>query len=160
MSVKPIPDGHHTVTPYLVLREAAKAIDFYQRAFGAEELFRAPMPNGKIMHARIRIGDSMIMISDEFPNSGCGPTSPQALNGTTTILHLFVPDVDAVMAQAEKAGATIKMPAADQFWGDRYGQLQDPFGHYWSVATHKEDLTPEQVAKRGQEFMSKMAKKN
>jgi len=142
-TVKPIPDNMHTLTPHLVCEGAAAAIDFYVKAFNAVELARLPGPDGKIMHASVRIGDSTLMLADAFP--GCGSAGPKALQGSPVYLHLYVEDVDATMAQAQAAGAAITMPAADMFWGDRYGQLTDPSGHLWSVATHKQDLTPEQI---------------
>ena len=142
-TVKPIPDDMHTLTPHLICKEAAQAIDFYVRAFGAKELARLPGPDGRVMHASVRIGDSTLMLADAFPE--CGAADPKALQGSPVYLHLYVEDVDATMAQAQAAGATITMPAADMFWGDRYGQLADPQGHLWSVATHKQDLTPEQI---------------
>jgi PhnB protein len=148
---KPVPDGHHTVTPYLAIRDAAKAIEFYKNAFGAEELFRMPGPDGKIMHAEILIGDSPVMISEEFPEYGT--KSPQALGGTAVNIFLYVENVDKVFDQAVKAGATVTMPVADQFWGDRYGKLADPFGHEWSVATHVEDVAPDEMAKRAAKAM-------
>ncbi|MBO9353524.1 VOC family protein [Bordetella petrii] len=142
-TVKPIPDDMHTLTPHLICQGAAQAIDFYVRAFGAKELARLPGPDGRVMHASVRIGDSTLMLADAFPE--CGAADPKALQGSPVYLHLYVEDVDATMAQAQAAGATITMPAADMFWGDRYGQLTDPQGHRWSVATHKQDLTPEQI---------------
>ncbi len=153
--VKPIPEGYHTVTPYLVVRDAARALDFYKRAFGAVERFRMPGPGGKITHAEIQIGDSMIMLADEFPEMGC--RSPQAFNGTPVSIFLYVEDVDATFKQAVTAGATSQMPVQDMFWGDRYGKLADPFGHVWSVATHKEDLTEEEISKRAAAAFSKPA---
>jgi len=146
MAVKPIPDGYHTVTPYLVCRGAAKAIEFYTKAFGAKEMFRMPMPDGSIAHAEVQIGDSMLMISDENPDMGA--VSPQSLNGTPVNIFLYVKDVDAAFQQAVKAGATAVMPPTDMFWGDRYSKLSDPFGHSWSIATHKEDVAPEEMGKR------------
>jgi PhnB protein len=143
-TVKPIPDGMHSVTPHLVCAGAADAIAFYAKAFGAKELTRLPGPDGKLMHAAIRIGDSVIMLVDEAPNWGA--LGPKALNGSPVTIHLYVEDVDAFVAHAVAAGAALKMPVADMFWGDRYGTLEDPFGHRWSVATHKLDLTPEQIA--------------
>lgn len=140
---KPIPDGFHTVTPYLVCDGAAKAITFYKKAFGATELMRVPTPDGKLMHASIQIGDSIIMLNDEFPEMGA--LSPKARKGTSVTLHIFVEDVDSAFAQAVKAGATIKMPVQDMFWGDRYGQVEDPFGHNWSLATHQRDLTGKEI---------------
>jgi uncharacterized glyoxalase superfamily protein PhnB len=155
MSVKPIPDGYHTVTPHLVLRDAAKAIDFYKKAFGAEELFRMPGPDGKIMHAEIKIGDSIVYLCDELPRMK-GWVSPAQLKGTTVCLHIYTEDVDAAFDKAVAAGATVTMPIMDAFWGDRYGKLSDPFGHEWSIATHKHDYTPEQIAKNAQEFFANM----
>lgn len=151
-SVKPIPDDMHTLTPHLMCDNAAQAIDFYVRAFNAVEMARLPGPNGKIMHASVRIGDSTLMLADAFAE--CGSASPKGLQDSPVYLHLYVEDVDATMAQAAAAGATITMPAADMFWGDRYGQLTDPGGHRWSVATHKQDLTPEQIQQAMQEAFS------
>lgn len=152
MPVKPIPEGFSTVTPHLIIKGARKAIDFYKKAFGAEELFSMPGPGGAVMHAEIKIGNSMIMIADEFPDWGC--LSPASLNGSPVTVHLYVPDCDAVFKKATQAGAEAVMPPTDMFWGDRYGKLKDPFGHSWSVATHKEDLTPEECAKRAAEAMA------
>jgi len=146
MAVKPRPEGYHTATPYLTIRDAARAIDFYRQAFGATELMRMPGPGGKIMHAEIRIGDSIVMISDE--NLEMGAPSPESLGGTPGSIFLYVDDVDAVVARATQAGAKVKMPATDMFWGDRFGSVVDPFGHAWGVATHKEDLGPEEIVRR------------
>ncbi len=143
---KPIPEGFHTVTPHLIIKGAAKALDFYKRAFGAEEVFNMPGPGGMVMHAEIRIGDSHVMLNDEFPDYG--KFGPKPGGGSPVQIHLYVNDVDALVDRAVKAGAKLTMPVADMFWGDRYGQLEDPFGHIWSVATHKEDLTPEEIAER------------
>lgn len=140
---QPIPEGFHTLTPHLVCAGASDAIAFYRRAFGAEEVMRIPGPGGMLMHAQVRIGNSMVMLGEEAPQWGA--LGPLALKGTPVTLHLYVPDVDAAMARAVAAGATVTMPAADMFWGDRYGQVQDPFGHRWSLATHLQDLTPEQI---------------
>jgi PhnB protein len=145
-AVSYIPDGYHTVTPHLAVRNAAKAIEFYAKAFGAEELFRMPGPGGVIMHAEVRIGDSTVMLGEEDP--GRGATSPQTIGGSPVGLLIYVKDVDASFARAEKAGCTVQMPPTDMFWGDRYGKLVDPFGHHWSLATHKEDVSPEDMAKR------------
>ena len=145
-AVKPVPEGFHTATPYLVVRGADRAIDFYKRAFGAIERFRMPGPGGKIMHAEIQIGDSVLMLCDEFPEMG--GNSPQALNGTPVSIFLYVENVDASFQRAVAAGATAQMPVQDMFWGDRYGKLADPYGHVWSLATHKEDLTEEEVGRR------------
>ena len=141
--VKPIPDGMHTVTPHLVCAGAADAIAFYQKAFNAIELSRLPGPGGKLMHAMIKIGDSSLMLTDEM--SDCGSLGPNALKGTPVTLHIYVNDVDAFVARAVAAGATLTMPVQDMFWGDRYGLLVDPFGHQWSVATHLRDLSPAEI---------------
>lgn len=143
-SVKPIPEGMRTLTPHLICAGAAAAIDFYQRAFNASEQFRLPMPDGRLAHACLAIGDSTLMLVDEMPEHGA--LGPKVLKGTSVCLHLYVPDTDAAIAKAVAAGATVTMPAADMFWGDRYGQVEDPFGHRWSLATHQRDLTPEQIA--------------
>lgn len=156
-AVKPIPEGYHTLTPYLVVRDAARAIEFYKRAFGAKEKGRMASPDGKIMHAELRIGDSIVMLSDEFPGTKC--QSPQALGGASGGLFIYVEDVDAAFRRAVDAGATVDMPVADMFWGDRYGKLIDPFGHQWSLATHKQDLTAEEVRKAGEAAMAEMAKR-
>jgi PhnB protein len=149
-AVKPIPDGMHTLTPHLVCAGAANAIDFYKKAFNAVEQARLPGPDGKLMHAAVRIGDSTLMIVDENPRYGM--LGPKTLKGSPVTIHLYVNDVDATVAQAVSAGAKITTPVADMFWGDRYGQLEDPFGHRWSVATHKRDLSPEEM----REGMAKM----
>lgn len=141
--VKPIPEGIHTVTPHLICAGAADAIDFYKKAFGATELSRLPGENGKLMHAAIRIGDSTVMLVDENPAWNC--LGPRALKGSSVYIHLYVEDVDAFTSRAVAAGATVKLPVQDMFWGDRYGQLEDPFGHMWSVATHVRDMTPAQM---------------
>jgi len=147
-----LPDGYRTVTPYLIIRDAAKAIEFYKKAFGATESSRMPMPDGKIAHAEIKIGDSMIMISDE--NLAWGTKSPQTLNGSPVGIFLYVPDVDATCKQAIASGATEVMPVSDQFWGDRYGKVLDPFGHQWNIATHVEDLTSEEIGERAAKAMA------
>ena len=149
-----IPKDMHSITPHLVCAGAAKAIEFYKKAFGAVEEARLPGPDGKIMHASVRIGDSQLMLMDENP--GMGACGPKALKGSPVTIHLYVEDADAVVAQAAKAGAKVTMPVAEMFWGDRYGTLEDPFGHSWSVATHVRDLTPEQI----QEGMKKMMKEH
>jgi PhnB protein len=141
-AVKHVPEGLHTITAHLICEGAADAIDFYKKAFDAVELIRMPGPNGKVMHAQLRIGDSIIMLADSFPEGGRGP---KALNGSPVYLHMYVPDVDTTFAQAVAAGAISKMPVTDMFWGDRYGQLADPFGHNWAIATHTRDVTPEQM---------------
>lgn len=154
---KGIPEGMHTATPSLVVRNAAKAIDFYKQAFGAEELFRMNSPDGRVAHAELKIGDSVIFLSDEFPEMGTGCASPQALGGTTGGLNLYVEDVDRAFDRAVKAGATSVMPVADMFWGDRFGSINDPFGHRWSIATRKEILTKQEVEERARDFYAKMA---
>jgi PhnB protein len=153
MAVKPIPDGYHTVTPYLIISGAAKAIEFYKKAFGAEELFRMGAPDGRIGHAEIKIGDSPIMLADEFPEMG--HKGPNSLGGTTVSILLYVKDVDTLAAQAVAAGATVMRPVQDQFYGDRSGTFTDPFGHVWTIATHKEDLSPEEIGRRAAEAMKK-----
>lgn len=150
-AVKPIPEGMHSLTPHLVCAGAAGAIEFYKKAFGAVEVARLPGPAGKLMHANVRIGDSALMLVDESPE--CGMLGPKALKGSPVVVHLYVDDVDATVARAVAAGAKITMPVADMFWGDRYGQLEDPFGHRWSVATHTRDLSPEEI----RQGMAKMA---
>lgn len=149
-AVKPIPDGIHSLTPHLVCAGAADAIEFYKKAFNAVEEMRLPGPEGKLVHASVRIGDSMLMLMDEFPDMG--GLGPKTLKGSPVTIHLQVEDVDAVVRQAVAAGARITMPLADMFWGDRYAQLEDPFGHHWSVATHIQDLSPEEI----QQAMAKM----
>jgi PhnB protein len=144
--VRPIPDGYHTVTPYLIVRGGVAAIEFYKKAFGAKELFRIDGPDGKIGHAEIRIGDSVVMLADE--HSEMGAKSPQTLSGSPVSILLYVEDVDAVVRQAVAAGAKIKQPVEDKFYGDRMGGLEDPFGHAWFVATHTEDVSPEEMKKR------------
>jgi uncharacterized glyoxalase superfamily protein PhnB len=142
--VKPIPDVMTAVTPHLVCARAGEAIDFYKKAFGAVEEARLPGPGGKIMHALIRIGGAPIMLVDEAPEWGM--LGPQALKGSPVTIHLYTDDVDAFVARAVKAGAKVKMPVADMFWGDRYGTLEDPFGHQWSVATHTREVSPAEMA--------------
>lgn len=142
-NVKPIPEGMHTVTPHLICARASEAIEFYKRAFGAEELSRLASDDGRIMHAALRIGDSVVMLTEEFPE--WNSLGPLALKGTAVTIHLYVEDVDGFCDRAVKAGASVKMPVNDMFWGDRYGALEDPFGHRWSVATHMRDLTPEEI---------------
>jgi PhnB protein len=144
--VKPIPDGYHSVTPYLCIKGAAAAIEFYKKAFGAKELLRMPAPGDKIGHAEIQIGDSHVMLADEFPEMGF--RSPQSVGGSPVMMHLYVEDVDATANKAVAAGAKVTKPVADQFYGDRSGQIQDPFGHNWYVSTHKEDVSPEEIRER------------
>jgi PhnB protein len=143
---KPIPEGYHSVTPYLIIKGATQAIDFYKKAFGATELFRMPAPEGKIGHAEIKIGDSPIMLADEFPEMG--HKSPQTLGGSPISIMIYVTDVDTVFNQAIAAGGKEQRPVKDQFYGDRSGTLEDPFGHVWHVATHKEDVSPEEMERR------------
>ena len=143
MKVKPIPEGMHSVTPHLVCAGAAEAIEFYKQAFGAVEGGRLPGPDGKLMHAMIRIGDSAVMLVDEMPQ--CGALGPKSLKGSPVTLHLYVEDVDAVVKRAVSLGAKVTMPVDDMFWGDRYGKLEDPFGHHWSIGTHKRDVTSEEM---------------
>jgi PhnB protein len=140
---QPIPEGMRTVTPHLICAGAADAIEFYKKAFGAVETARLPGPQGKIMHAMLRIGDSAVMLVDEMPEWGA--LGPKALKGSPVTIHLYVDDVDAFAARAVKAGAKITMPVEDMFWGDRYGKLEDPFGHHWSVATHVRDASVEEM---------------
>lgn len=151
MSAKSTPEGMHSVTPHLVCAGAAQAIDFYKQAFGATELARLPGPQGKIMHAAVRIGDSTVMLADEMPE--WGSLGPKSLKGSPVTIHLYVPDADAFVARAAKAGAKVTMPVAEQFWGDRYGRIEDPFGHHWSVATHVRDVSGEEM----KQAMQKMA---
>jgi PhnB protein len=154
-SVKPIPDGYHTATPYLYIKGAADAIEFYKKAFGAVELFRMDGPGGTIGHAEIKIGDSPIMLADEFPDMGA--VSPTTLGGAGVSILLYVEDVDAMAAQAVAAGAKVLQPVENKFYGDRMGSLQDPFGHQWHLGTHIEDVSPEEMGRRHEEFMKQMA---
>lgn len=144
--VKPIPDGYHTLTPYLTVRNGGAALDFYKRAFGADEIFRIAGPDGRIGHAEIRIGDSAIMLSDEFPEMGSH--SPASIGGSPVMLHLYVEDVDALVERAVQAGGTLERPVANQFYGDRGGMITDPFGHRWWIATHVEDVPPDELERR------------
>ncbi len=150
--IKPIPDGMYTVTPHLVCAGAAEAIEFYKKAFNAVDMGRLAGPQGKLIHAMIRIGDSVVMLVDEFPD--WGSFGPKSLKGTPVTLHLYVEDVDSFTKRAVEAGATITMPVADMFWGDRYGILEDPFGHRWSVATHIRDVSPEEMEKAARQGCS------
>jgi uncharacterized glyoxalase superfamily protein PhnB len=150
-ATKPVPEGFHTITPHMVVRNAGAAIEFYKKAFAAEEIARMPGPDGKgVMHAELKIGNSMVMLCDEMEHC----KSPQSLSGTPVTIHLYVEDVDAVYNRAIQAGARSTMPVMDSFWGDRYGKLQDPYGHDWSVATHKQDLAPEEIHKAAAEFFT------
>jgi PhnB protein len=152
MAVKPIPEGYHTLSTVLAVDNAREAIEFYKRAFGAKERSVMPGPDDTIAHAELEIGDSLVMLSDPFPQSSL--KSPKVVGGTTAALFLFAEDVDEVVQQAVDAGATVTMPVENQFWGDRYGKVADPFGHEWQVATHVEDIAPEEMMKRGQEAMA------
>jgi PhnB protein len=154
MSVRPIPEGYHTVTPFLTVDDASAAIAFYERAFGARERMRMPMPDGKIAHAELEIGDSVVMLSDPFPQATVRP--PKELGGTSLGVFLYVEDIDAFVQRATDAGATVTMPPEDMFWGDRFGQISDPFGHVWQVATHVEDVPPQEMAERAKVAMSSM----
>jgi uncharacterized glyoxalase superfamily protein PhnB len=154
---KPIPDGHEGLIPHLVCATCADAIEFYKKAFGAEEVNRMPAPDGKrLMHAAIRIDGKFLFLADDFPEY-CGgkAQSPAALGGTPVTIHRYVRDCDAAMDRATKAGATVVMPASDMFWGDRYGLVKDPFGHSWSFATHVKDLTPQEMAKGAEAAFAK-----
>jgi PhnB protein len=150
-----IPKGYHTVTPSLTVRNAAQAIEFYKKALGAEELMRMPNPDGTIGHAELKIGDSIIFLSDEFPNMG--NKSPQTLGAATGGLYLYVEDVDKAFQRAIDAGGKVKMPVTDMFWGDRNGQFSDPYGHTWSLSTHTQDMTEQEIEKGAKEFYAQMA---
>jgi PhnB protein len=151
--VKPIPDGYHSVTPYLIVKGGAAAIEFYKKAFGATEVMRLPGPDGKVGHAEIRIGDSVVMLADEHLEMGA--KSPQTIGGSPVSILLYVEDVDAVVRKAVAAGAKIQRSVEDKFYGDRMGTLDDPFGHVWHVATHTENVTPEEMKKRAAQFEQK-----
>jgi PhnB protein len=148
MSIKAIPAGHHTASPYLTIKNAAEALEFYKKAFGANEIYKLMMPDGRLGHAEMRVGDSIIMMADEFPEYG--GKAPQTLGGSPVSIYLYVEDVDAFFKKALAAGAKERKPVMDQFYGDRSGQLEDPFGHLWWVATHKEDVAPEEIQKRAE----------
>jgi PhnB protein len=154
MAVQPIPDGYNTVSPYLAVDDAERAIEYYKKAFGAEETVRMNGPDGRIGHAELKIGDSHLMLSDPFPQSSTKP--PTELGGTSVSIFMYVEDVDAVVQKAVDQGATVTMEVEDQFWGDRFGSITDPFGHNWSIATHIEDLTPEEIEERGKAAMAAM----
>src|SRR3954469_17689385 len=156
MAVQPIPEGYHTLTPFMTVRNAQRAIEFYKQAFGAEERAVAKDPSGRVMHAELRVGDSIIMIADEFPEYGA--VSPETVGGTSMGLHIYVDNVDAAFDRAVKAGAKVEMPVMDQFWGDRYGKLKDPFGHKWSIATHMADLSEDEMKVAMDDAMAKMQK--
>jgi uncharacterized glyoxalase superfamily protein PhnB len=157
MTVKAVPEGYHTLTPSLTIRDAARAIEFYKQAFGAVEKGVAKGPDGKVMHAELRIGDSLIMLADEFPEFGS--LSPQTIGGSGSGLHIYVEDVDTAFDRAIGAGGVVEMPVAEMFWGDRFGKLVDPFGHKWSIATHVRDMSPEEIEEAQEEFMKQMMPK-
>jgi PhnB protein len=152
---QPIPEGYHTLTTYLTVENAAEAIDYYKDVFGAKERIRMEAPDGKIGHAELEIGDSLLMLSDAFPGATSRP--PTELGGTTAGAFMYVEDVDAVVKRAVESGATITMEIADQFWGDRFGSISDPFGHLWSIATHVEDVPPDEMAERAKAAMAEMS---
>jgi PhnB protein len=154
---KPIPDGYHTVTPALTVKNGAEAIEFYTRALGAKELMRLPGPDGRLMHAEIEVGGSRIMLADESPEMGC--RAPASLGSVSSSLYVYVEDVDTSFRRAVEAGAKPLMPPADMFWGDRFGTVEDPSGHRWGLATHKEDPSPEEMARRQKEFFASMGQK-
>ncbi len=154
--VSPIAKGFHSVTPHLTLKNAAQAIDWYRKAFGAKELLRMPGPGGSVMHAEIKIGDSVVMFSDESPQSA--EKAPESAGASTASLMIYTPDVDKTFQRAVTQGAKTVMPPTDMFWGDRFGTLHDPFGHAWSIATHTKDLSPKEMQKAQQEFFARMQK--
>ena len=156
MSVQAIPKGYHSITPHMTVRDAARAIEFYKQAFGAVERSVMKGPDGKVMHAELMIGDSIVMLNDEFPEFGA--LSPQSIGGSGVGLHIYVENVDSAFDRALKAGAAVEMPVNDMFWGDRYGKLKDPFGHKWSIATHTADLSLEEMKRGMDEAMAKMPK--
>jgi len=151
MAVRPIPEGYHTATPYLIVQDGARAIDFFKQAFGATELFRLADTSGKIGHAEIKIGSSILMLAEEYPDMGY--RSPKSLGGTPVSILLYVEDVDALFNQAIAAGGKVQRPIKDEFYGDRTGTLTDPFGHVWTIATHKEDVSPEEMDRRYRAMM-------
>ncbi|MFZ0963404.1 MAG: VOC family protein [Terriglobia bacterium] len=155
--VKAVPEGTHSITAHLMVREGPKAVEFYQKAFGAQVLSVHKTPDGKVIHATFKVGDSQFMLADEFP--GMSNPSPQTLGGSPVVLNLYVEDVDALFKQAVAAGAKVTMPLANQFWGDRYGQIVDPFGHAWALGSHIEDVAPEEMERRASDMFSQMAKK-
>jgi len=154
-SNQPVPPGYHTVTASLIVRDAAAAIEFYKKALGAEERMRMATPDGRIGHAELKIGDSLIFLADEMPGMSC--KSPQSLGGTANNLFLYVEDVDNSFQRATDAGVQVTMPVSDMFWGDRFGSFMDPFGHSWSMATHVEDLSPQEIEERAKAFHAQMA---
>jgi len=155
MATQPIPEGYHTVTPYLAVEDATEAIEYYTKAFDAKERVRMETPDGTVGHAELEIGDSLVMLSDPFPQASTKP--PNELGGTSVSVFMYVEDVDAVVKRAVDAGAMVTMEVADQFWGDRFGSVKDPFGHLWSIATHVEDVPPEEMAERAKAAMAAMS---
>jgi uncharacterized glyoxalase superfamily protein PhnB len=155
--VKAVPDGTHSITAHLMVRQATKAIEFYQKAFGAQVLGVHKTPDGKVMHATLKVGDSQFMLADEFP--GMSNPAAQTLGGSPVVLNLYSEDIDTLFNQAVSAGATVKMPLANQFWGDRYGQIVDPFGHSWALGAHIEDVAPEELERRANAMFAEMGKK-
>ena len=154
--IKPIPDGFHTLTPHIVVSDGAAAMEFYKKAFGAQEMSRLLTPDGKqVMHAQLKIGASMLMLGSDMPPNYL---SPKSRGGTSVLLHLYLTDADTAFDRAVQAGCSIRMPMSDTFWGDRYGVVEDPFGHQWSIATHVKDLTPEQIAANAKALFAKMPK--
>lgn len=153
MAVRPIPEGYRTITPCITCKDAARAIEFYEKALGARQVARTASPDGKITHAELKIGDSFIFLADEFPGMSAAP-APGAL--PSNYMFLYVENVDALFTQAVAAGCQPSMPVTDMFWGDRYGKVVDPFGHHWGIATHKEDVAPEEMERRAKEWMAKM----
>lgn len=158
VKVKPVPAGFHTLTPYLCVRDAPRAIEFYKQAFGAVARNIHHSPDGKVMNADLQVGDSILMLNEEFPSMGA--LSPLARGGTSVTIHIYCKDVDAAFSKAVAAGAKVKMPVMDMFWGDRYASLEDPFGHSWSIGTHKEDLSAKEIEARGAATFAKMGSEN
>ncbi len=152
----PIPDGFHTITPALVVNNSKEAIEFYKKAFDANEIFQMSAPDGKTMHAMIKIGDSFVMMSDEFPDMGY--KSPTSIGGTAVTISLYVEDADKIFNQAVKAGAKIAMPIMDAFWGDRFGTVIDPYGHLWAIATHQKDISPDELKKASDQYYADITK--
>lgn len=152
----PIPEGFNTISPHIIVKGATDAIEFYKKAFGAEEVCLLNGPGGSVMHAQVKIGDSIVMIADEWPGCEGGPKAPSTLGGTAVVMHLYVEDADAAFQRAVDAGATPTMPLMDTFWGDRYGMVQDPFGHGWSIATKLKDLSVEEIEAGSKEFLKQM----
>ena len=155
-NTKPIPEGYHSITPALIVKDGIEAIDFYKKAFGAEERYRMEAPNGKLGHAELKIGDSVFMLADEFPEMKC--LSPKSIGGSPVSMYLYVADVDTVFNRAVSAGSKVLDPVKDQFWGDRHGRLEDPFGHVWSISTHQKDLSPDELKKAAEAAFAEMSK--